>query len=195
VSRGRGWKVRELWSSSGFFDCAAHFVNSFAENDGVGGGLLGAGDFFDGGEVAELVVGGEVFDGVGGGLLFVAGGEVGAGDLKAVQEDGGSFGVEVSGGEAGEDVVEGDLDGGSVVNGLHAEHAEAAGERGAREPGAVVVVAEVLGAEGGRAATATVGVDVAAEVAAFGVEVLGGVGVVRVHVGGTPCTLVVKYPG
>jgi hypothetical protein len=66
--------VRELWSSSGFFDCAAHFVNSFAENDGVGGGLLGVADFFDWCEVSELVVGGEVFDGVGSWLLFVAGG-------------------------------------------------------------------------------------------------------------------------
>ena len=131
-------------------------------------------DFLDGCEVSDVWVGGEVFDGLGGGLLlFVAGGEVGAGDLESVEEDGGAFGVEVSGGEPGEDVEEGDLDGGAVVDGLHAEDAGAAGERRVGEALAVVVVAEVLGAEGGRAAAVSVGVDVAAEVAAFGVVVVG----------------------
>jgi len=132
-------------------------------------------DFGDGGEVSELVVGGDVFDGLGGGLELVEAGEVGAGDLQSVEEDGGAFVVEVSGGESAEDVVEGDLDGGTVVDGLHAEDAGAAGEWGVLEAGAVMVVAEVLGAQGGRAAAAAVGVDVAAEVAALWVEVVIGV--------------------
>jgi len=106
-------------------------------------------DFGDGGEVSELVVSGDVFDGLGGGLELVEAGEVGAGDLQSVEEDGGAFVVEVSGGESAEDVVEGDLDGGTVVDGLHAEDAGAAGEWGVLEAGAVVVVAEVLGAQGG----------------------------------------------
>ncbi|HEX3569922.1 MAG TPA: hypothetical protein VHU44_03785 [Acidobacteriaceae bacterium] len=90
-----------------------------------------------------------MFDGVGCGLEFVAAGEVGAGDLEAVEEDGGSFGVDVSGGDAAEDVVESDLDGVAVVDGLHFEDADAAGERRVGQPRAVVVVAEVMGAEGG----------------------------------------------
>jgi len=101
-----------------------------------------------------------------GSLGFVAVGEVGAGDLKAVEEDGGSFVVDVAGGDAGEDVVEGDLDGVAVIDGLHFEHAHAAGEWGVGKASAVVVVAEVVAAEGGRAAAVAVGVDVAAEVAA-----------------------------
>ena len=110
-------------------------------------------EFGDGGEVSELVVSGDVFDGLGGGLELVEAGEVGAGDLQSVEEDGGAFVVEVSGGESAEDVVEGDLDGGTVVDGLHAEDAGAACERRVGEALAVVVVAEVLAAEGGRAAT------------------------------------------
>ncbi|HEX3569448.1 MAG TPA: hypothetical protein VHU44_01350, partial [Acidobacteriaceae bacterium] len=120
-----------------------------------------------------------MFDGVGGGLEFVAAGEGGAGNLQAIEEDGGAFGVDVSGGDAAEDVVEGDLDGVAVVDGLHFEDADASGERGVGQPGAVVVVAEVLGAEGGRAAAVSVGVYVAAEVAALWV-------VVGVHGGGYP---------
>jgi hypothetical protein len=135
------------------------------------------------------VVGGDVFEDVGGGLEFFQAGEVGAGDLQAVEEDGGALVVDVSGGDAAEDVEQGDLDGGAVVDGLHAEDADAAGEWGVGQAGAVVVVAEVLGAEGGRAAAVSGGVDVAAEVAALWVEV------VVVHVVGTPCTLVLKYPG
>ena len=111
--------------------------------------FFGAGDFGDGGEVAQGLVGGDVFDGFGGGLQVFEAGEVGAGDLEAVEEGAGSFGVDVAGGDAGEDVVEGDLDGGAVVDGLHFVHADAAGEWGVGEAGAVVVVAEVLGTECG----------------------------------------------
>ena len=115
-----------------------------------------------------------MFEGLGGGLEFFLAGEVGAGDLQAVEEDGGSLVVHVSGGDAGEDVVEGDLDGVAVVDGLHFEHAEAAGEGCVGQAGAVVVVAEVVAAEGGRAAAAAVGVDVAAEIAAGWVDGVGG---------------------
>ena len=78
-------------------------------------------------------------------------GEVGGGDLEAVEEHAGTFEVDVGEGEAAEDVVEGDLDGGAVVDAGHEEAAVVAGE--ARlAAGGVVVVAEVLSAEGGRAA-------------------------------------------
>jgi hypothetical protein len=40
--------------------------------------------------------------------------EVGAGDLEAVEEQSGAFGVEVVGGEATEDFGDGELDGGAV---------------------------------------------------------------------------------
>ena len=186
------WCVKRCGRS---FDCAVRFANSFAQDDRFRGrGFVFSdgewffvfGDFFDGGEGFVVVVGGDVFDGLGGGLMAVAA-EVGAGDLQAVEEDAGALVVDVAGGEAAEDVVEGDLDGGAVVDGLHFEDAHAAGERGVLEAGAVVVVAEVLGAECGRAAAVSVGVDVAAEVAAFRVEF-------GMHEG-TPCTLVVKFFG
>jgi hypothetical protein len=173
----------------------------FAQDDGVvdgGDGGIGFGDggvgfgvswlggivqdFGDGGEVAEGVVFGDFFDGLGCGWIFLLAGEVGGGDLEAVEEDAGALVVEVAGGDAAEDVEDGDLDGGAVLDGLHFEDADAAGEGGVAA-GAVVVVAEVLGAEGGRAAAVSVGVDVAAEVAAVRVD--GGVGV---H-GGYPLVL------
>jgi hypothetical protein len=95
--------------------------------------------------------------------------EVGGGYLQAVEEDGASFVVDVSAGEAAEDVVEGNLDGGAVVDAGEGEGAGASGA-GAFAAGAGVVVAEVLAAEGGRAAAVSVGEDVAAEVAAGGVD-------------------------
>jgi hypothetical protein len=106
------------------------------------------GDFFDGGQRLVVLVAGDVFYGLGGGLMSVAA-EVGRGDLEAVEQDGGSLVVDVAGGETAEDVVKGDLDGGAVVDGLHFEDAHAAGERGVPEAGAVVVVAKVLGAQSG----------------------------------------------
>ncbi len=41
-------------------------------------------------------------------------GEVDAGDLEAVEEEAGAFGVDVVGGEAAEDFADGELDGGAV---------------------------------------------------------------------------------
>jgi len=128
------------------------------------------------------VVLGDVFDDGGWVREFFLPCEVGACDLESVEGDGGSLAVDVSGGKSAEDVVEGELDGGAVVDGLHFEDAGASGER-AVAAGAVVVVAEVLPAEGGRAAAAAGGVHVAAEVAALPVEVR-----VRVH-GGVPPVL------
>jgi len=140
------------------------------------GFAVGFWDLLDGGEVADERLGGDGFDGLGGGLLLLAEGEVGTGDLEAVEHRAGELAVDVSSGEAAEDVEEGDLDGGAVVDGLHGEDADAAGERGVRQAGAVVVVAEVLRTQGRRAAAAAIGVDVAAEITAAGV-VLGGGGV------------------
>src|SRR3979409_2711449 len=57
-------------------------------------------------------MGGGLFDEFGlGGLRF---GEVEAGDLEGVEEEGGAAGVDVVGGDALEDLADGKLDGGSV---------------------------------------------------------------------------------
>ena len=162
-------------------------------------GGFGADDFLDRCQVSEAEVSGDVFDGGFGELGFVAVREVGAGDLQSVEEDGGSFVVDVSGSYAAEDVVEGDLDGVAIVDGLHFEHADASGEGRVGQAGAVVVVAEVLASERGRAAAIAVGVYVAAEVAAGRVVGGGGVGLVRLGVHGVvgiPLgTLVLNYSG
>ena len=118
----------------------------------------------------------DLFDGGGGGGGFgIAGlaGEVEAGDLEAVEEEAGAFGVDGVLGEALEDLADGDLDGGAVFGVREGEGglaaAAGAGVGGGRA-GGVVVVAEFFAAEGGAAALAAVGVDVAAA------EAFGGVG-------------------
>ena len=98
--------------------------------------------------------------------------KVGGGDLESVEENAAAFVLDVSAGEAAEDFVEGELDGGAVVDAGHGEGAGAAGDS-ALDAGAAVVVAEALSAEGGRAAAVSVGEDVAAEVAALGVGFAG----------------------
>lgn len=142
--------------------------------DGILSSGLGVEDFGDGGEVPEFVVVGDFFDL---GRLFDFGlavaREVGGGDLEAVEEDAASLELDVTAGEAGEDFEERELDGGAVVDAGHAEGAAAIGA-GGFAAGAVVVVAEFLSAEGGRAAAMAFGKDVAAEVAAFGVGGGGG---------------------
>ena len=57
---------------------------------------------------------GELVDGFG---LGVGGGfgKVRGGDLQAVEEEAGAFGVKGVGGEAAEDLADGELDGGAVV--------------------------------------------------------------------------------
>jgi hypothetical protein len=131
------------------------------------------GDGSDGGEGAEFGIEFEVFDdGVdfgGFGVGFGSGGapEVEGGEVEAVEEEAGAFGVEGVGGDAGEDVGDGVLDDVGVFeardgeDGVEGVLAEVFG--GAA--GGVVEVAEVFAAEGGRAAAAACEVDVTAEVA------------------------------
>jgi len=90
-------------------------------------------------------------------------GEVGGGGLESVEEHACGFELDFAEGDAREDVVDGDLDGGAVVD---AGHEEVAAAPAGPAAGGVVVVAEVLLAERGRAAAVAVGEDVAAAVAA-----------------------------
>jgi hypothetical protein len=93
--------------------------------------------------------------------------------LEAVEEGAGAFGVHGVGGEAGEDVSDGKLDGGAVLHALEREGL--VGEDGGHVFG-LVVVAGVLIAHGVGAAAVAVGVDVDALVglgwalAEFGIE-------------------------
>ena len=107
--------------------------------------------------------------GVGVGLGACAGGaglfwEVVGGDAQAVEEEAGAGGVEGIGGDAGEDVGDGELDGVAVFEQREGEGGVEGGdvEVFGRAAGGVVVEAEVLAAEGGRAAAVAGGVDVAA---------------------------------
>jgi hypothetical protein len=108
--------------------------------------------------------------GLGGAWLF---GHEGDKDLQVVEEPAGSGDVEVVGGDAGEDLrgyrESGDavLDYGKLEGlvGVHVAHF-ACGRLGAA--GGVVEVAELLAAEGGRAALIAGGVDVAALGAGLG---------------------------
>ncbi len=129
---------------------------------------VGVGEFFDGGQVSEEWVGDDVFDerlrvGCGRPERFLVLAEVGGGDLESVEEHACGFQLDFAEGDAGEDVVDGDLDGRAVVDAGHEEVASASAGSAA---GGVVVVAELLLAERGRAAAVAVGEDVAATVAA-----------------------------
>jgi hypothetical protein len=155
-----------------------------AEGTGLGGGWE---EFGDGGEGAVLGVEDQLFGDVGGaggvvGIVelvvfvpFLRGGcgagfaRQGAdGDLEAVEEHAGAFGVEVVGGDAAENLREGELDGGAVLDDVEEEWlfvfigiAVSVGARGGAV-GAVVVVAEEFAAESGGAAAAAGGVEMAA---------------------------------
>jgi hypothetical protein len=98
--------------------------------------------------------------------------EVGGGDLEGVEEESGAAWVDVVLGEAGDDLAEGFLDGGSAA-GLGEREGTAAGLAEAWVGDGlalgVVVVAELFSAQGGRAAAATLGESVAALVATKGV--------------------------
>lgn len=138
--------------------------------------------------------------GVGGGDLGVFGGfelveaevaEVGGGGLESVEEEGGAAHLDVAGGEGAEDVGDGDLDGGGVLEEREVEGFEdlgfefgrellvvvgVAGVAGLAEVAAtvevaLVVVAEALAGEGGGAAEGAVLADVRA----------GGVGRISSH--------------
>ncbi len=112
-------------------------------------------------------MGGDLFDLGWWGVFGVLAGEVGAGDLEAVEEQAGAFGVDLVVGDAEEDVADGELDGGAVFGQGEVEGvAVFAGARvGRGAAGGVVVVAEVLVAERWAAAAAAFGEDVAALVA------------------------------
>jgi hypothetical protein len=142
-----------------------------------GDGAFALGGFADlggRGEDSEFGVSGDLFDnfnGFGSGVAVGGGfGEVEAGDLETVEEEAGTAGVDVVGGDALEDLADGELDGGSVfwegkVEGGAAATA-GAGVCGGLACG-VVVVTEVFSAEAGAAAAVAVGEDVAA-LEAFG---------------------------
>jgi len=72
------------------------------------------GELGDRGQGAEVGVFGDFFDGGGGFGLGVGFGEVLAGDLEAVEEQTGAFGIEVVGGQPLEDLAYGVLDGAAV---------------------------------------------------------------------------------
>ena len=139
-------------------------MNLGAGSQGAEGGVDD--DLFDmlfGGGVFALVTIGGARAGFGGG--FGWGREVEAGDLEAVEEEPGAAGIDLVGGDAAEDFADGGLDGGAVLGERQVE----GGLTGAALfgigdgcSGGVVVVAEVLMAEGRAAAAASVGVDVAA---------------------------------
>jgi hypothetical protein len=140
--------------------------------DGNGAGVRG--QFGDGGEVAEVEVVVDLFDerwagGKVGGLGAGDASEVGGGDLESVEEAVGTPEVEVAGGDAAEYLEEGDLDGGALIDAGHGEEAGAAADGHGRAGGSMVV-AEVKSAERGRGAAMAIGEDMAAEVAAAGID-------------------------
>jgi hypothetical protein len=169
-----GWFVR-VGLRDGYFPPFAVRLRRMGHPGGLGGEGGGLGVcfgvlFFDelglGGEIAELGVGGEVFDG-----LEVGGGQVEAGELEAVEDEAGALVVDGAGGDALEDLGDGGEDAAAVVE---REQLEGGGARAAGAEvvdgaaGGVVVVAELFAAEGGAAAAVAVGEDVAAAVAGGG---------------------------
>jgi len=154
---------------------------------GDGFGVLGRGQLGDGSDGAEVGVEDELFDDVfwmvgviggggasaGGGAAAVAAGAAGGagfvevpdGQFEGVEDGVGALGVELRGGEAGENLGDGEVDALAVVDGgelkdgvLGADPAVAGG--GAA--GGVVVVAELLAVQRGRTAAAARGEDVTA---------------------------------
>ena len=151
----------EVWVPAEFFQELGDGAGAGALAVGSGGGELGGW-----GEGAEDGVEGELVDDESGGRGGEPGvREVGGGDLETVEEEAGAFGVDVVGGEAAEDLADGELDGGAVL-GQGEVKGGAAGSASLRPgdgaAGAVVEVAEGVVAEGRAAAAAAVGVDVAA---------------------------------
>src|SRR5205814_1940929 len=133
------------------------------------------GDFVDGSRFGEVEPFGGGFDGADGvdGVGFGAKvASVVAGELETVEEGGGSFGVELAGGEGVDDDGESDLDGFAVFEGgqldvLAGDEVAAGGGGGPEwrvalvEP--VVEVAPEASGEGGAFALQAVGSDVTAE--------------------------------
>ena len=192
---------------AGFFASRFGFVRGLVrEDDGVG--LREAEALVEHGDVAEPAFGfgnlgawgdgavdgveGDLFDGLRGVVgvgVSACGwgfGEVGAGDLEAVEEEAGAAGVDVVGGDAAEDLADGGLDGGAVFGVGEVEGGAAAAAlvgAGNGAAGGVVVVAELLVAEAGAGAAVACGEDVAALQLGFGGWCGGR------HDVGTPCPL------
>ena len=158
------WRVEANWGASGSFDSALRASLRMTE---VGWACTRISAM--GARSPEFGVVGDFFDlGLGFDFGLVVAWEVGGGDLEAVEDDAAAFVFNVAAGEAGEDFVEGELDGGAVVDARHGEDAGVAG-RGSHAAGTAVVETEALAAEGRRAAAVAFGEDVAADEAAFGV--------------------------
>ncbi len=123
----------------------------------------------------DLVLGLRLGLGFGGGRFSVTAGdgrfgEIEAGDLETVEEEAGATGVDVIGGDALEDLADGQLNAGTIV-GIGKREIEGGAAVSACARGfdglaiGVMVVAEGFSAEAWAAATAAVGEDVAALVA------------------------------
>src|ERR1035437_4272771 len=80
------------------------------------------------------------------------GGEVGLGHLEGAEEEAGAFGIEGGVGDAADDLGEGHLEGFGVGDGRYIEGGVGRPSADGRAAGGVVVKAELLAAEGGRAA-------------------------------------------
>ena len=175
VGGGFGWDVCErVEFGGGGFGFLCVVAGEAFEEAGEYGVFFGVFQLGGWGEGAEFGVGGEVFDEGGGFVGWGVAAQGEAGNLEAVEEQAGAAWVEVVGGDALENLAEGELDAGAVVDVVcgEVEGAEASLARcrvfdGAA--GGVVVVAEGFVAEAGRAAAVAVGEDVAALVAGGGV--------------------------
>ncbi len=134
-------------------------------------------NFGAGSEIAEDGVGDDLIHQLHLGVLGVPGlwrgaGEVGAGDLEAVEEQAGALGVDLVAGDAGEDLADGALDGGAVLRHGDVEAGLAAATLARvfdRAAGGVVVVAELFVTQAGTVAALAAGEDVAALQACGGI--------------------------
>jgi hypothetical protein len=165
---GDGGDGAEVWVEDEVFDEVVGRV--ILRGGGVGGGAVGVSAGGGAADVAAAVgAAGVSAGGARGGARIAR--EVGAGDEQAVEEMAGALGVELVGGNAVEDLGEGELDAGAVVDGGQLELGlggmDSAMARGGAA-GGMVLIAEGFSAQSGRAATAARGVDVTAEEALDG---------------------------
>jgi hypothetical protein len=179
LRRGRGLEVdgsRLLLGGFAFrIILGVEGVQLFEEALGGAFGLIGA-ELRGWSEEAVLGIVDDLADDFCGWIGGAGFGQVAAGDLKAVEEQAGAARVDVVGGDAAEDFADGLLDGGMVfgIGKVESGLTAAAGGSVLDGPaGVVVVVAKAFGAvgaaDGGAAATAAVGEDVAAlEASGFG---------------------------
>src|ERR1035437_2297071 len=90
------------------------------------------------------------------------GGEVGLGHLEGAEEEAGAFGIEGGVGEAADDLRKGDLEGFGIGDGRYVEGCGFGHDAAGRAAGGGGVEAELLAAEGGRAAALAGGAEVVA---------------------------------